>query len=61
MADLYMIDKSEYVESAAGRALHKANFDLNKAYRLAIEYFKDLAGYEPGANMAERIYSEVKE
>lgn len=54
-----MTDKNEYVESAAGRALHKANFDLNKAYRLAVDYFEDSAGYMPGANMVERIYSEV--
>lgn len=54
-----MTDKNEYVESSAGRALHKAKFDLNKAYSLAVDYFKDSAGYEPGANMIERIYSEV--
>lgn len=54
-----MTDKNEYVESAAGRALHKANFDLNKAYGLAVDYFEETAGYLPGANMVERIYSEV--
>lgn len=54
-----MTDKNEHVESAAGRALHQANFDINKAYRLAVDYFEDLAGFEAGANMIERIYSEV--
>ena len=54
-----MTDKSEHVESAAGRALHKAKFDLIKAYRLAIELYKDLSGFEPGDVMIQRIYSEV--
>jgi predicted Mrr-cat superfamily restriction endonuclease len=54
-----MTDKNEYVESAAGRALHKSNFDLNKAYRLAIEFYKDISGIEPGDAMIQRIYSEV--
>ena len=54
-----MTDKNEYVESAAGRALHKANFDLNKAYRISVDYFEESAGYEPGDDMIQRIYSEV--
>jgi hypothetical protein len=54
-----MTDKSEHVESAAGRALHKAKFDLNKAYSLAIDYFEYSAGYVPGAVMIERIHNEV--
>lgn len=54
-----MTDKSEYVESAVGRALHKTKFDLNKAYRLAIEFYKDVSGIEPGDVMIQRIYSEV--
>jgi hypothetical protein len=54
-----MSDRNEAVVSSAIRALIETNYDTNKAYRLAEDYYEGCTGYLAGANMLERIYAEV--